>query len=304
MTSSCHTSTIKQTAILIISCLFFTGCASKYGEQITDVTHYPQCYAPIAELREDEAAYGRTMVTSTAVGTILGMLTGYLATGRVEGAIGGAVAGGTTGAIAGHISASAQEEQKANARMANYMQQLEGDISGLNTITASARMALQCYDREFKTALAEYKANRISRAALDARYAEIKNGTTEVSAILGVTLDVTQQKEEAYWSAIVEEAQRQNTTVSATTASTTTVETASKKAPPKPKGSSAAKSTSKAATQTVTAKAPSAAEKTQLVNMVQQATALKESREEMEELPSDISALQTSWAAELAAIGS
>ena len=42
---------------IVMTCLcslLATGCASKYGAQMTDVHYYPDCYQPIADLRSAE----------------------------------------------------------------------------------------------------------------------------------------------------------------------------------------------------------------------------------------------------------
>ena len=51
-------------ALLLAGSLLLTGCASQYGAQKTKVNYYPQCYQPVAQLRQDENSTG----TSTAVG--------------------------------------------------------------------------------------------------------------------------------------------------------------------------------------------------------------------------------------------
>ena len=41
-------------ALLLAGSLLLTGCASQYGAQKTKVNYYPQCYQPVAQLRQDE----------------------------------------------------------------------------------------------------------------------------------------------------------------------------------------------------------------------------------------------------------
>ncbi len=56
----------RQGAFFLLTlCLLSTGCAGKYGPQLTQVNYYPQCYRSVAELRQDESSVN----TSTGVGT-------------------------------------------------------------------------------------------------------------------------------------------------------------------------------------------------------------------------------------------
>ena len=284
----------KGCCTILASLVLLTGCASKYGQQITDVVYYPQCYSPIAELRKDESNYRTTMATSTVVGALLGALGGYAATGNTKGTLIGAGAGAAGGAAVGYMTAEAEEERNTNKRMSGYMQSLEGDISNLNAIKASAKMALQCYDREFKQAVAAYKGKRISRVDLDNRYGEIKNGSTEASRILGEAIDSTVSKEQQYQAALNDETERRNQPV------TTTASTSAAKKP--------AKTTSRQSTAqtkpTQPAKVVTTSNDPELAQMARKTQNLSQERQSLQAVSADVSRKQSAWAAELAAIES
>ena len=86
-------------ALLLAAGLLFGGCTSKYGAQKTRVNYYPQCYQPVAQLRQDENSTGTSTAVGATGGALLGALIGGLATGKVEGAVAGAAVGGVSGAV-------------------------------------------------------------------------------------------------------------------------------------------------------------------------------------------------------------
>ncbi|MDR0816349.1 MAG: hypothetical protein LBN28_03010 [Desulfovibrio sp.] len=184
------------------------GCASKYGTQTTKVERYPQCYAPIQQLRDDENRVAKDTAAGAAGGALLGALIGGLATGKVEGAVAGGMAGGLAGGSLAYATSKQNQIKDQNARMASYMKDLDGDIAGLDAATASARASTQCYDKEFKMLVARYKSGNITRIELDKGYQEIKNGLSEADRILGVTLQKAYDREAQYDAALSDEAQK------------------------------------------------------------------------------------------------
>lgn len=194
-----------RTCTLLLCVLLLGGCASQYGTQTTAVNYYPTCYDPIAGLRQVESDFTKTVAGGTAIGAVLGGLLGGLSTGSWEGAAVGAVAGAAVGGTVGYVEAKNQEKQAVNTRMVNYLNNLEGDISRLDYVTASGKMATQCYDQEFTKAISDYKAGRIKKDELMVRYAEIKQGTEEANRIMGVALGTAQEKQREYQLAVVDE---------------------------------------------------------------------------------------------------
>lgn len=219
-----------STVFCLAACAGLLGCATgRYGDQITRVNYYPACYAPLHELRQADKSFNRTVAASSSFGAIIGAVIGLLASdGKPQGALVGAAAGGALGAGAGYVKAKQDRIADDNQRMASYLRDIQGDISGLDRASAAARAARDCYNREFAAAIAAYKAGKISRAELQGRYEEIRDGCTEASVILGTILDSAAQREQEYREAIAQENQRINSapTVSRTSASPARAKTA------------------------------------------------------------------------------
>ena len=186
---------------IVMTCLcslLATGCASKYGAQMTDVHYYPDCYQPIADLRSAEKSFNTTMVMGTTMGALLGAVIGASQTGKAEGALAGAAIGAGAGAGASYLVAKYNNERDDRVRLASYARDLNADVNSLNRVTAAGQVAYNCYSAKFRAALEDYKAKRITRAELDQRYAEIKSGLAEASAILGSTLSEADKREAEY----------------------------------------------------------------------------------------------------------
>lgn len=69
-------------------------------------------------------------------------------------------------------------------------------------------MAYNCYSTRFRAALEDFRAKRISRAELDARYAEVKSGLAEASSILGQPLGEADRREAEYRQVLQAEAKK------------------------------------------------------------------------------------------------
>ncbi len=188
---------------LLTASLLLPGCAaSRYGEQKTRVNHYPQCYRPIHDLRQDEGSEGGSTATGGIAGALLGALVGGLATGKVEGALAGAAVGGATGAVAGNIYGKNQARQRDEAYYQAYARQLGDDAAGMDRATAAARLAANCYDSQFKQAVGQFRAGQLDRASFQQRYEEIRSGLEETSYILGNTAASMDSKDSEYRQAL------------------------------------------------------------------------------------------------------
>ena len=200
---------------IVMTCLcslLATGCASKYGAQTTDVHYYPDCYQPIADLRSAEKSFNTTMVMGTTMGALLGAVIGASQTGKAEGALAGAAIGAGAGAGASYLVAKYNNERDDRVRLASYARDLNADVNSLNRVTAAGQVAYNCYSAKFRAALEDYKAKRITRAELDRRYAEIKSGLAEASAILGSTLSEADKREAEYRQVLTIEAKKASRT--------------------------------------------------------------------------------------------
>ncbi len=198
----------KPLSLMMIFCFslfLLQGCASKYGPQTTNVAYYPMCYQPVAQLRQEESSVNDSTASGAAVGAILGAIVGGLATGKVEGAAAGAVVGGVAGAISGHAYASAKNKNKEREFFAQYASQLNQETAHMDRTTAAAKIAANCYDKEFKNVVAMAKAGRISKIELTNRYEEIRAGLQETSRILKTNYTDTLTKEQEYRKIMAEE---------------------------------------------------------------------------------------------------
>lgn len=192
---------------LLAAAMPLTGCASKYGKQTTVVNHYPDCYSPINELRKNEFYAQKSAAAGAVGGALLGALIGYAATGKASGALAGAAVGGIAGGAAGGIYGQHQQEQNDEARLAQYNASLDGNIREVNKATAAAKVARQCYERQFTVAASEFKAGHISREQFNSRYNEVVQGLEEAATILGEANRNSAQVAQEYSKAIDQEAQ-------------------------------------------------------------------------------------------------
>ena len=222
------------TVLVCLLSVFATGCASKYGPQMTRVDRYPDCYQPIADLRQAEKNFNTTMVMSTTMGALLGAMIGASQTGKVEGALAGAAIGAGAGAGAGYLLARHNDQKDSRIRLASYSQDLNTDVSALDRASAAGRVAYECYSRRFREALADYQAKRITRAELDTRYAEIKSGLAEASTILGQTITEADKREAEYRNVLNAEAAKINRPIPAVQTVSVTPSSASGKKKDKP----------------------------------------------------------------------
>lgn len=257
--------------------IFLSGCAAQYAPQTTVVNYYPDCYQPLNTLRQSAKNYNKSVVGGAVAGGLIGAVFGLLITGKAEGAAAGAAAGATAGAVAGYSNA----ESEQNKQLASFLAELDGDISGLDNVNAAGRVALQCYDKSFKRAITDFKAKRMNRSELDARYAEIKAGSAEALTLMNKQADAAREKESSYQAALNEEARIAQRPVP-------------QARPSKGKASKPGKAS---------AKAPSNKSE-ELQTLADKTQAYSNTRSELENDISKGNSLQQSWESDLAAIRS
>ncbi|MBQ4133236.1 MAG: hypothetical protein IJD04_05830 [Desulfovibrionaceae bacterium] len=200
----------KFTIGIMMTGMLLSGCASKYGEQITEVNHYPNCYSPIAELRSAESDVQTGAGAGALIGAFMGALAGYAATGKGYGAIAGAAAGATVGAVAGYGLAKHKTESNIRTRLSNYAQAVGADVAQMDTVAASASQARQCYEAAFAAARGDFMNKRITAQEFEARYLEIRSGLLETASILNdVSVNMTARDKE-YRETLAWEASQRN----------------------------------------------------------------------------------------------
>lgn len=199
---------VLTTAFVTVFSLSAGGCASRYGTQRTQVQFYPGCYQPIAQLRQSEHSVLKGTAGGAALGVLAGALLGALSSDRGDrgtSAVIGGVVGGVAGGMAGNVYAQKQQIADENRRMASYLEDLEGDISGLDIVSASARTSLQCYDHQFQNLVGNIRAKRISRGQAEMMFSEIRSGREEAIAILGQAETQGRELDRQYQAALAEE---------------------------------------------------------------------------------------------------
>ena len=171
---------------------------------------------------------------------------------------------------ASYLVAKYNNERDDRVRLASYARDLNADVNSLNRVTAAGQVAYNCYSAKFRAALEDYKAKRITRAELDQRYAEIKSGLAEASAILGSTLSEADKREAEYRQVLTIEAKK-----------------ASRPIPPVQTVATTSKKTSKT-TKTVTRKQTG----DQLQNLSNGVGSYKESTAQLTAVKSDLDEIQ------------
>ncbi|MDR1394598.1 MAG: hypothetical protein LBK52_00305 [Deltaproteobacteria bacterium] len=170
---------------LVIIASLLGGCAgAKLGKQTVVVKHYPECYQPITDMRRAAEAVNKATATGAILGAITGAAIGYAESGHSRGAIKGAVAGGLAGAGLGYLVSSEVQSMEQADRFRTYFQAMDTDISNLQQAVAAARIASNCYDKQYQQLSRNYKAGRISREEMLERLNEIRSGSNDAMTIL------------------------------------------------------------------------------------------------------------------------
>jgi uncharacterized protein YcfJ len=183
---------IKATASVTMAAFLLAACQTTtpgLGVRQTSAEHYPQCYAPIAQLHEADKRFQQQLATNVVAGAILGaVLLGALAAaagGNRNSTVGAAAAGAALGGAAGYGMAQHQRQAEDQQRLATYINDIDTDIGQLTGAKAAASSASRCYRQQFDKLIADVKRSRIDQAEARARFAEIQSGTSEASSVLG-----------------------------------------------------------------------------------------------------------------------
>lgn len=176
------------------------GCAKKSQPDPVKVEYYPACHEPLAYL-EQRSHVG----SSVASGAMQGGVISGIAAGII-GAIAGGIrpagiltsigVGAAIGGVAGGVGGGSAQQKEDNAHLAAYLEQIDGDITGLDIVSAAATVSMQCYDREFRLLLDEVKAHSLTQSAAEARFEEIVAGREEAAKLLSKPADTETLQEE------------------------------------------------------------------------------------------------------------
>lgn len=163
--------------------LSLSGCASKYGTQITNAVHYKDCYAPIQKLRDEEQEYQNTLIKGAIGGVVLGALTGLAARGDGKGAVVGALVGLGLGLGTAFTLAEYKQMNNDRERSLYLSKGMITDAVVLDRVSSSAAVASDCYNKQFDILLGKYKAGNISKETFQEKAVEIITGLNEIAAV-------------------------------------------------------------------------------------------------------------------------
>ena len=185
---------MKKTAraiTLFMICLLALplGCSKKAPDGPVKAQYYPDCHEPLAYLRDRHAGTAKRVATGAATGGVISGVASVIASaiiGRVSGVgvLAGVAAGAAVGGIASGVGTADELNKEDNRRMSKYLEEIDGDIDGLDLKTASAIVSRQCYNRAFATLKTDVRDGRISVAAARARFTEIVAGEDEAAQLL------------------------------------------------------------------------------------------------------------------------
>lgn len=174
---------------LLLAAALLSGCAGKPTPDVVKVQYYPACHEPLAYLQQRQHASGRTVASGAVQGgvisgiasAIIGAIAGNISGAGVGVSVGvGTLLGGTVGAI----NSSSAQQREDNQHLAAYLEQIDGNIEGLNIVTAAATVSRQCYAKEFKMLLGGVRDGSIAKEAAQSRFAEIAAGEEETAKLL------------------------------------------------------------------------------------------------------------------------
>lgn len=163
------------------------GCARQTAP--VQAQYYPVCHEPLAYLQLRSNGMGSAVaagavqagVLSGIASAIIGAVAGGINGTGVAVSVGvGSVLGGTVGAI----NRGSARQREDNKHLAAYLEQIDGDIEGLDIVSAAATASRQCYHREFQQLLVGIKNKTITPEAARSRFNEIETGERESTQLL------------------------------------------------------------------------------------------------------------------------
>jgi len=205
---------VRWLALGLILPLLVSSCAGM-AKQTTKVNYYPDCYDPIAKVREEHKDFVKNVAGGMIAGAVLGAIAGAAigaATGGARGAAIGAAVGGGAGLAAGGLLAYSQAKKKQfkndQARRASISKDIDDDAAAMDSIALAGTMASKCYKEQFDLARAEFLAGRMSKVEFTARTQEIADGLKEIAQLMGKSYDEGDKRLAQYKAAIDEEAKK------------------------------------------------------------------------------------------------
>ena len=191
---------------LVILSLIMPACMPKIpGFEQMRPEYYPQCYQPLRDLEESQTALLKRTMLGVATGSALGALFGGLK-GGTKGLLVGIVGGASAGGLLGYGLGKMVQIKDDKERMRSYQADMDVDMLNASRVEQYAMASMECYNREFKRLIADYKQGRRSKEEVEARYQEIRRGLTHISGILKEAREKLEERDKEYRNAFEREA--------------------------------------------------------------------------------------------------
>ncbi|MEL7639643.1 MAG: hypothetical protein AAGU21_08360 [Solidesulfovibrio sp.] len=197
---------------LVVVSILFSGCASQYGRQMTVVQYYPECYAPIAKLRDEEKQFVSNVTAGAVIGAVAGAAIGG-ALGGGRGALAGAGAGLLMGAGVAAALTKYKQVQDDQQRRGYLSRDMAAEAATLDRVGLSAALAAKCYREQFDKLLADYNAGGMSKEEFQARSLEIISGLNEIAVITKSFNGEANMRLQQYQAMLQDEAKKDNATL-------------------------------------------------------------------------------------------
>ena len=172
----------KIISLMIILPIVLSGCAGM-APKTTTVNYFPECYAPIAKLREEQKKFVTNVAAGALIGAVIGAGVG-LALGGARGAIIGTGAGALAGGLMGYATAKQNKIKNDKERRASIASDIDGDISSMDSIAMASALSRKCYSDQFDIELAKFKNGEISKQEFSQRAGEIISGLNEIATLV------------------------------------------------------------------------------------------------------------------------
>jgi len=191
--------------LLLCALMLLTACAPKAKIPDIKAEYYPQCVRPFQALANAQKALIQRTVVAGALGAAGGAVVGGLLSGDWKGALVGGIVGGIAAGTAGYASGKQQQIKDVKARLASYRTDMKTDIRNMSQVELYSMLSLQCYVREFKKLLGNYRAHKITEADFKSHYAEIQHGMKQISSVLDDAYNQSIKRDQEFRTALASE---------------------------------------------------------------------------------------------------
>ena len=181
---------MKKLSLFFLFFLIITGCSSKTNVQLPNTRYYPNCAEPLEYVSknnvDEPSSVGRGMAAGGLLSGLASIIVGALS-GNLRGSnvLIGVAAGTAVGGMVGGASGVSAAAKKNNKKMAEYLEQIDGDIEDITTVKqAAGTLSLQCYNKKYQTLLQDIRRHAITNNAAQAHFDEILAGTKAAAQLI------------------------------------------------------------------------------------------------------------------------